>query len=240
MYYHLDVTCVKLEEVVQRLNRLYDRVELYNEKIQAKNDAVKAYDDCVSTTQYDASTAKAIFDYYKTRSGLASESVETAKKNKEKIAKTVKEKTAAANVVTRREKMTIENFKNIPDRISCEECRMLFETIINMYDDNSINKIELFDCLLEVVDRQVMTYEILDYNTKDRIDNLMAKMWNTFNYDDVDVIMSITVNLGLTKTFEMIKKSFENDSIEDKKIYSEIDEFLNENEGDISNPYRFL
>ncbi len=33
--YHFDVTCVKLEEVVERLNRLYDRVEnlLYIDKL---------------------------------------------------------------------------------------------------------------------------------------------------------------------------------------------------------------
>ena len=73
--------------------------------------AIKAYDDCVSTTQYDASTAQAIYDYYKTRSGLASESVETANNNKYNTVKLCNEKTTAANVVVTNAKTNVETKK---------------------------------------------------------------------------------------------------------------------------------
>ena len=65
-------------------------------------------------------------------------------------------------------------------------------------------------------------------------------MWNTENYDDVDCITYIVANIGLEQTFEKIMFSLENDKNMNDDILQEIKEFVEESEGDISNPYRFL
>ena len=68
----------------------------------------------------------------------------------------------------------------------------------------------------------------------------IAELWNTSDYDDVDCITYIVANIGLVNTYERIVHSLENSEYMDKEILQEIQELIDESDGDISNPYRFL
>ncbi|WP_244310742.1 hypothetical protein [Paenibacillus ottowii] len=65
-------------------------------------------------------------------------------------------------------------------------------------------------------------------------------MWNTDSYDDVDIILSIVVNLGLKNCFQKIKDSINQDKDIDELILKEIIETIDEVGGNISNPYHSL
>ena len=55
--------------------------------------------------------------------------------------------------------------------------------------------------------RQVDTYEILKEPLRGQLDNELYNLWNTENYDDVDIITSLLINLGLKNTYNKMKKS---------------------------------
>lgn len=68
----------------------------------------------------------------------------------------------------------------------------------------------------------------------------MKILWNTEKYDEVDIILSIVINLGLQGTYEKVKESLKNNKNIDKKILLEIQETVEDNGEDISNPYQSL
>ncbi|MFJ3388370.1 hypothetical protein [Lysinibacillus sp. NPDC086135] len=65
-------------------------------------------------------------------------------------------------------------------------------------------------------------------------------MWNTDSYDEVDIILSIVVNLGLEICFNKIKESLQRYKDIDKAILDEIKETIDEVGENILNPYYSL
>lgn len=68
----------------------------------------------------------------------------------------------------------------------------------------------------------------------------LSRLWNTDSYDEVDIILSIVVNLGLEICFNKIKESLEQCKDIDKSILNEIQETIDEVGENISNPYYSL
>ena len=136
--------------------------------------------------------------------------------------------------------MKLEECLKLPDRISIEECAEYFKKALSCFYKNEITKQEFLDILLELTDRQVMTYEIIEKNLRNELDKCIVSLWNTDSYDDVDSILSIVAKLGLEKTYVVIKESLNNVERMSEDIYYEIKDCVEENGDNISNPYRFL
>lgn len=136
--------------------------------------------------------------------------------------------------------MKLEDCRRLPDRISIGDCTKYFKKAISCYYAKEVNKQEFLEILLELTNRQVMTYEIMENDLRIEIDSCILSIWNTDSYDDVDAILSIVINLGLEKTYEIIKESLNCTKNMRENIFEEIKECVEENGDDISNPYRFL
>ncbi|MCM3206108.1 hypothetical protein [Paenibacillus illinoisensis] len=132
--------------------------------------------------------------------------------------------------------MNIGDFEKLPDRLPTELLISLFRNVLKEFEDMRLDKKEFLLILAELTDRQIMTYELLEEKTRDDVDVVVERLWNTNSYDDVDVILSIVVNLGLEKSYHKIKESIKEDNI-DIIILNEIKETIMEVGDNISNPY---
>lgn len=136
--------------------------------------------------------------------------------------------------------MRLEECKKLPDRIPVEALTSMFKDALIDFKQNNIKKNEFLDIINELMDRQVMSYELLEHKVRDSLDIVLSSLWNTDSYDDVDIMLSIVVNLGLEKCYKTIKDSIKKNKNIDKRILAEILETIEENGDDISNPYRSL
>lgn len=136
--------------------------------------------------------------------------------------------------------MRIEEYNKLPDRISIKEIEIMFVDILKKYESEMISKEEFLDIVNILAERQIFTYEILDNNIREMIDCNLMQIWNTQSYNEVDIILSVVINLGLQGTYEKVKESLKNNKNIDKKILLEIQETVEDNGEDISNPYQSL
>ncbi|WP_342514045.1 hypothetical protein MKY34_04595 [Sporosarcina sp. FSL K6-1522] len=136
--------------------------------------------------------------------------------------------------------MNLEEYRKLPDFLSVSELASLFRDVLNDFSFNKIDKNEFLQILSQLMDRQVMTYELLNADIRDNVDGVLCDLWNTESYDDVDIILSIVVNLGLKNCFQKIKDSISQRQVIDKVILQEIQETINEVGEDILNPYHGL
>lgn len=136
--------------------------------------------------------------------------------------------------------MNLEFYKKLPDRISSEDCNSYFKEVILYFQNEKITKQEFLEIILELTDRQIMTYCLLKKDLRDELDRIILALWNTEIYEEVDSILSIVVNLGLKDTYELVKKSYNSNIEFNQEVLKEIKECVEENGEDISNPYRFL
>ncbi|MBC1461253.1 hypothetical protein HB791_10720 [Listeria welshimeri] len=133
--------------------------------------------------------------------------------------------------------MRLENYKNLSEAMSEEELYNLFSGAIADFNDKKVDKNEFLDILTELMERQVLTYELLKEPLKTELDNLLCSLWNTENYNDVDVMLSLIVSLGLEKSFNKAKESISNNKNIDKNILQEIQEAIEDTGEHIANPY---
>lgn len=133
--------------------------------------------------------------------------------------------------------MRLEDYKNLPETMSEEELYSLFSGIIADFDNKKVDKNDFLDILTELMERQVLTYAILKEPLITELDNLLCSLWNTENYNDVDVMLSLIVSLGLEKSFNKAKESISENKDIDKKILQEIQEAIDDTGEHIANPY---
>ncbi|MBY0204557.1 hypothetical protein [Paenibacillus cucumis (ex Kampfer et al. 2016)] len=133
--------------------------------------------------------------------------------------------------------MNIEDVKKLPDRVSKEVLLKFFKKVLKDFKDEIIDKREFLLILIELTDRQVMTYELLEEDTRNDLDTALRRLWSTDSYEEVDTILSIVVNLGLEKTFNKIKESVTKEHNIDLITLNEIKETIIEVGDHISNPY---
>ena len=136
--------------------------------------------------------------------------------------------------------MDINEIKNLPDRIPTGTLISMFQNVLFQFRNNEIEKDSFLLILSQLTDRQIMTYELLKSDIRNDIDRTLSRLWNTDSYDDVDIILSIVVNLGLEICFNKIKESLEHYKDIDKLILEEIQETVDEVGDNISNPYYSL
>ena len=133
--------------------------------------------------------------------------------------------------------MNIEEVIRLPDSMPAVEIYELFERAINDFEQNKLDKPTFFDILYELTDRQGYTYEVLANPLREELDDLICGLWNTRDYDEVDIMLVFIVNLALVKSFACVKKSIEIKNNIDSKILEEIQDTIAEVGDNISNPY---
>ncbi|EPY9329344.1 hypothetical protein ACXHXU_000603 [Listeria monocytogenes] len=122
--------------------------------------------------------------------------------------------------------------------VSAEDLYLLFEQALKDFKQRKLSKKEFFDILDELTMRQVDIYEILKEPLRGQLDNELYNLWNTENYDDVDIITSLLINLGLKNTYNKMKKSIEDTSEISPEILEEIQDAIEEVGDNIDDPYQ--
>ncbi|HDU3339416.1 TPA: hypothetical protein RF379_000975 [Listeria monocytogenes] len=122
--------------------------------------------------------------------------------------------------------------------VSAEDLYLLFEQALKDFKQSKLSKKKFFDILDELTMRQVDTYEILKEPLRGQLDNELYNLWNTENYDDVDIITSLLINLGLKNTYNKMKKSIEDTSEISPEILEEIQDAIEEVGDNIDDPYQ--
>ncbi|HAB0160594.1 TPA_asm: hypothetical protein GIO71_03985 [Listeria monocytogenes] len=122
--------------------------------------------------------------------------------------------------------------------VSAEDLYLLFEQALKDFKQSKLSKKEFFDILDELTMRQVDTYEILKEPLRGQLDNELYNLWNTENYDEVDIITSLLINLGLKNTYNKMKKSIEDTSEISPEILEEIQDAIEEVGDNIDDPYQ--
>lgn len=137
-------------------------------------------------------------------------------------------------------KMNLEEIEKLPDIMPTEALALMFQKVLIELASKNIDKQEFLLILSQLTDRQVMTYELLENETRKQVDEILCSLWNTDSYEDVDIILSIVVNLGLENCFAKIKQSITQNEKIDEMILNEILETIDEVGDNISNPYHDL
>lgn len=136
--------------------------------------------------------------------------------------------------------MNLEEIEKLPDVLPTETLVLMFQNVLTEFGIGKIDKREFLLILSQLTDRQVMTYELLENETRKNIDESLCGLWNTDFYEDVDIILSIVVNLGLKNCYLKIKDSINQNKKIDELILNEILETIDEVGENISNPYHDL
>ncbi|EAD3681300.1 hypothetical protein EHS45_15065, partial [Listeria monocytogenes] len=92
--------------------------------------------------------------------------------------------------------MKLQDVKELPERIPEEEVYSLIGSTISDFKNEAISKNVFLEIMTELMERQIMTYEILKEPLRGILDELIASMWNINNYNDVDIMLSLIVNFG--------------------------------------------
>lgn len=136
--------------------------------------------------------------------------------------------------------MNLKEVGNLPDRLATETIALIFQKTLIEFGEGKITKGEFLLIISQLTDRQVMTYELLENGIRNKLDLTILKIWNTDSYEEVDIILSIVVNLGLVKSFRKIRDSINMNKQINQIILAEIIETIEEVGDTISNPYYSL
>ncbi|MFJ8100526.1 hypothetical protein [Lysinibacillus sp. NPDC096212] len=136
--------------------------------------------------------------------------------------------------------MNLKEVENLPDRLATETIALIFQKTLIEFGEGKIVKGEFLLIISQLTDRQVMTYELLENSIRNKLDLTILKIWNTDSYEEVDIILSIVVNLGLVKSFQKIRDSINMNKRINEIILAEIIETVEEVGDTISNPYYSL
>lgn len=132
--------------------------------------------------------------------------------------------------------MKKEDYINMPGA-SVDELYLLFEQAINDFKKRKLTKKEFFDILEELTMRQGETYENLKEPLRGELDDELCSLWNTENYDDVDVITLLLINLGMKKTYNKMRESMKDTTNISPEIIEEIQDAIEEVGDNIDDPY---
>lgn len=81
--------------------------------------------------------------------------------------------------------MDINEIENLPDRIPTGTLISLFQNALDQFKNNKIEKDSFLLIHSQLIERQVMTYELLRSDIRNDIDITLSQLWNTDSYDEV-------------------------------------------------------
>jgi hypothetical protein len=138
------------------------------------------------------------------------------------------------------------DYKKLPDYLSPDELRRYFEDILRQIETQpEVDQSYIIDALWELADRQWHTYTLIAPDLAERIEAFIEGVWvQLCDRQDshlVGKVLSIIGNLGLKRSYEMIKKF---SGRYHSQTGQRIDEFIQQVEvldnGKIEDPYYSL
>jgi len=137
-------------------------------------------------------------------------------------------------------KMEFSKFEGLPDYLSVEILEMYFNQVIDYYYENieSVNLIDLLEGLFHLAERQWHTYHLLNEEIKERIESIIVEIIDPNSFEILDSVTSIIALLGLTKSFQALKKLDKRNLI--FPVRELIEETIKELDGHVENPYSSL
>lgn len=135
--------------------------------------------------------------------------------------------------------MSLQDYTTLSDSMSTAELKEHFNKLMdyaeNNKSSNQSNIMEIIDALIELADRQWHTYELLDIDTKERIDKWVCGIWSTQSSELVDNISCLIARLGLVSSYNLMKASLNQNLDDDVKaiVIDAIEDLKNK----IDDPY---
>ena len=133
--------------------------------------------------------------------------------------------------------MNIKEYEELPDRLPKQTLSRMFEDVLRQFKGATLNKEDFFEILIELMHRQVYTYETLAPHIQNELDDLISCLWNVVNYNEVDIMLSLIINLSLEKSFSQVKLSVANNPDISTDILKEIQGAIEEINSNIPNAY---
>lgn len=131
--------------------------------------------------------------------------------------------------------MMLEFYRALPDYMPVEELKKLFYDFLNRVMASEYDLVEALESLLELADRQWHTYELLDQDIKNEIEDWLISV-NDFNSEEViEYVTSIIGRLGLVKLYAIVKASLKNNLR--KEVQKVIEETVKEIDEHAEDPY---
>ncbi|MEK4472926.1 hypothetical protein NSQ91_06905 [Paenibacillus sp. FSL R7-0048] len=129
----------------------------------------------------------------------------------------------------------LDYYKSLPDYISTTQLRELFEEFIS---SNSSNKNDIgvaLESLVELADRQWHTYELIDSELRNRVEEWIIGICNKESLHDIELISLIIGRLGLVKVYIHLKNLLTGNVR--NEIRTVIHEIIDELDGHVDDPY---
>ena len=102
--------------------------------------------------------------------------------------------------------MLLEIFEDLPDYMPVKILEKYFMDILDYAEHSKdVSNEEVSEVLYELTIRQWHTYELLNEVICDRIERWIGNVWDTKSIVLVDSLTSVISNLGLQKSFTIVK-----------------------------------
>ena len=138
-------------------------------------------------------------------------------------------------------KMSLQDYEDLPDAMSEDKVCELFEQTIAAYENNEVTKSDFLEMMMHVANRQgTETFRPLNAPLRKKIDELMCQEWNVVdfdNFDEVELITGVLLGLGLVRSFELMKQTYNTVPNLSKEVRDDIEQTIRDAEGHIEDPF---
>ncbi|MFI2858750.1 hypothetical protein ACH6EH_16715 [Paenibacillus sp. JSM ZJ436] len=129
-------------------------------------------------------------------------------------------------------------YTDLPERMENKVLRLYFVQFLNYLNEGSMSIERALYHLKELTCRQWYTFELLDEQIRQSIDEWLIQIWDPHSVEKAEVITFIVANLGLTDTYAFLKQIYSSISSEEVKII--VGDTIRELKDSAANPYMEL
>lgn len=129
-------------------------------------------------------------------------------------------------------------FADLPERMEVSVLRLYFVRFLNCLRDGSISLESALYQLKELTYRQWYTFELLDEEIRQNIDDWLIQVWDSTSVEKADIVTFIVANLGLTRTFAFLEQEYR--FITSDQVRDIVAETIRELKDSIADPYQEL
>lgn len=127
-------------------------------------------------------------------------------------------------------------FADLPERMEVSVLRSYFVRFLNCIRDGSISLESALHQLKELTYRQWYTFELLDEEIRQNIDDWLIQIWDSTSVEKADIVTFIVANLGLTRTFAFLEQEYH--FISSEQVREIVAETISELKESIADPYQ--
>lgn len=129
-------------------------------------------------------------------------------------------------------------FADLPERMEVSVLRLYFVRFLNCLRDGSISLDSALYQLKELTYRQWYTFELLDEEIRQNIDDWLIEVWDSTSVEKADIVTFIVANLGLIRTFAFLEQEYR--FITSDQVRDIVAETIRELKDSIADPYQEL